>query len=80
MGSIKSNKAKEQSHKLSDKDFAYVQLLNEIKTRFVDDMNQRISSVLNSLAKTEMGYDKDGDLQFELDFADESHTLKVTKL
>jgi hypothetical protein len=39
-----------------------------------------MSAFLNYVAKDRLGYPEKSDLQFELDFADESHTLKVTKL
>jgi hypothetical protein len=79
MGSIKRGKT-EGEFKLTDEQFAFVELLNQMKNQYVQDMNHRISSVLNNLAKTQYGFQEQDDLQFELDFSDETHMLKVTKL
>lgn len=80
MGAIKNTKQKEEKHKLTDQEFAFVQMLNEMKSSYLQDMNHRMSAILNNIAKTRLGYEEKQDLQFEMDFGDEAHTLKVTKL
>lgn len=78
MGSIK--RAKSDERQLTEQEFTFVQTLNDMKTSYVQDMNHRISAILNNIAKTRMDYEETQDLQFELDFTDDTHTLKITKL
>jgi hypothetical protein len=78
MGSIK--RAKSDERQLTEQEFTFVQTLNDMKTSYVQDMNHRISAILNNIAKTRMDYEETQDLQFELDFTDDTRTLKITKL
>lgn len=79
MGSIK-NTNKDTAHELTEAEFNYVMNVNQAKQNIVQEYNRVMSAFLNYVAKSRLGYAEDQDLQFELDFADNSRTLKVTKL
>lgn len=79
MGSIKNttvNNDEAKSHPLQDDEFKYVLRVNEAKTAIADS----ISAFLHYIAVERMGYESTDSLQFELDFSDPKHVLKVTKL
>jgi hypothetical protein len=80
MGSIKNNKLKEEKHTLTDAEFNYVMNANRAKQQHIEADNLILSAFLNYVAKSRLGYEVKQDLQFELDFSDNSHTLKVIKL
>lgn len=78
MGSIKNSKPAER--KLTEEEFKYVLAINQAKQQIMQEYNNVQAAFLNYVAKTRMGYEDDQDLQFELDFTDQTRTLKVTKL
>lgn len=82
MGTIKRKDANEneRSWSLRPEEYNYVLAINQAKLRVAQEYTNVQSAFLNYIAKTRMGYEEKQDLQFELDFADESHTLKITKL
>src|ERR1700752_83094 len=82
MGSIKNKNldSQEKSHTLTEAEFNSVMNLNVAKQNIINDLNKAISSYLKGIASTRLGYEYDTDLQFELDFADEKHILKITEL
>ena len=80
MGSIKNTPLKEEKHSLTEAEFNYIMNVNQAKQGVIEEYNRVLSAFLNYIAKSRLGYEADQNLQFEIDFADNSHTLKVTKL
>lgn len=78
MGSIKNNGAK--SFTLTDAEFNYVMNVNKAKQAVADEYNRVMSAFLNYVSKSRLGFPDDANLQFELDFTDAKHELKITKL
>lgn len=80
MGSIKRNQGTEQTHELTEAEFNYIMNVNQAKQNIVEEYNRVISAFMKYVTTSRLGYNADTDLQFELDFADKKHNLKVTKL
>lgn len=81
MGSIKNNSAKKNdSHQLTDEEMNYLINLNAAKQNIIKEYDRVMSAFLHYLASSRFGYDSTDDLQFEMDFADQSRTLKISKL
>lgn len=80
MGKIKDGITAEQSHELTEAEFNYVMNVNQAKSAIVEEYNRVMSAFLKYVASSRLGYPSEADLQFELDFSDKKHILKVTKL
>lgn len=82
MGRVKAQAATKQadSQKLTDEEFKYVQALTESRNRIYEEQGRTISAFLYYLAGTRLGYDGKQSLEFELDFDNPEHELKITKL
>lgn len=81
MGSIKTAAATpEQSHELKEEEFNYVVNINTAKQNVSAEYNRVMSAFLKYITVSRLGYEPEDNLQFELDFADEKRTLKITKL
>ena len=61
-------------------EFNYVMNVNGAKSNIVDEYNRVMSAFLKYIAVSRFGYEAEDDLQFELDFTDKKHVIKVTKL
>jgi hypothetical protein len=79
MGSIK-NKKNEVEHQLTNVEFNYIMNVNKSKQNMTDEYNRVMAAFLKYISSTRLGYKDDAHLQFELNFTDESHILKVTEL
>jgi hypothetical protein len=79
LGSIKNKTNDEQSHTLTETEFNVVMNLNVAKQTALEQMNRAISTYLKGVCSTRLGYTAEEDLQFELDFANEKHELKITR-
>lgn len=73
---------KEKSFELTSQEFQYLKAMNDGRQRIFQEQGQTISAFLYFLAGSRLGYKtgKDIKLQFELDFDDETHTLKISEL
>lgn len=80
MGSIKNSQTAAQDHVLSEQEFNYVMNVQTAKQAIADEYNRVMSAFLKYVSTTRLGYQPADDLQFELDFTDNKHTLKVTIL
>lgn len=81
MGSIKNSSMNpEQEHKLTEAEFNYVMNMQTAKQTNLEQSNKMISAFLKYITASRLKYNADDDLQFELDFSDEKHILKVTRL
>lgn len=68
------------THQLTDAEFNYVMNIQTAKQNIVDEYNRVISSFLKYVSSSRLEFDPNTDLQFELDFSDDKHELKITKL
>lgn len=82
MGSIKkrSQSEKTSTHTLTEAEFNYVMNIQTAKQNIVDEYNRVTSAFLKYVSCDRLNFKPEEDLQFELDFADNKHELKVTKL
>lgn len=80
MGSIKDKANKEQTHTLTEEEFNYVMNINVAKQNIAEEYTRVISAFLKYIACSRLGYDPTADIQFELDFTDEGHNIKITPL
>lgn len=71
---------KETPYTLTEAEFNYVMNVQTAKQNIVDEYNRVISAFLKYVASSRLGYSPDEDLQFELDFSDSKHELKVTRI
>lgn len=79
MGTIKNSESAPTEHKLSDAEFNYVMNIHQAKQNIMQEYDRVTSAFLYYLASNNFGYTPKDELQFELDFTDDSHTLKITK-
>lgn len=86
MGATKSKALnqddKEKSFNLTDQEFAYLKAMNDARQRIFQEQGQTISAFLYFVAGSRLGYKTgtDMNLQFEMDFDDETHTLRISEL
>ena len=86
MGKIKqqvtesANEPESTSYTLKDEEFTYLLQANYVRKTLIDLIGQLISSRLHEISVTRLGYDKADQLQFEIDFDDKEHQLKIAKL
>lgn len=86
MGATKSKALnqgdKEKSFELTSQEFNYLKAMNDARQRIYAEQGRTISAFLYFVAGSRLGYKtgKDMELQFEMDFDDETHTLKITEL
>lgn len=81
MGSIKESADDgAQEHPLTEAEFNYVMNINQARENVGQEYTRVISAFLHYIASSRLGYDSKDDLQFELDFTDKEHKLKVTKI
>ena len=81
MGSIKNMAmyGTEQEHELTEAEFNYIMNVNDAKMKVTQEYNRVISAFLNYIAHSRLAY-HDDNLQFEVDFSDKSHKVRVTVL
>lgn len=80
MGSIKKQSQDTQTHTLSEQEFNYVMNIQSAKQNVMEEYNRVISAFLKYVTSERLGYKPEDDLQFELDFSNNKHELKVTIL
>jgi hypothetical protein len=82
MGSIRDTAAQpdERTHVLNEEEFNYVMNLQQAKTDDLAKWNRTISAFLKYITVSRLNYTSDEDLQFELDFSDKEHKLKITTI
>jgi hypothetical protein len=80
MGSIKNNHLIESTHELNEEEFNYLMNVNAAKQNIVQEYDRVMSAFLKYIATSRLQYPMEDDLQFELDFKDKKHELKITKL
>lgn len=81
MGSIKNNANPINStHELTEEEFNYLVNINAAKDNIVQEYNRVMSAFLKYVTVSRLGFPSEDDLQFELDFKDRKHQLKITKL
>lgn len=82
MGSIKKKVTERTTteHTLTEPEFNYIMNAQTAKQRTAEEYSRIISAFLMYISNSRLGYTDDTALQFEIDFADEKHVLKVTAL
>lgn len=74
MGKIKDANKK---YYLNAAEFKYVKSIYDSRSRIFQEQSQVISAFLKYVASGRLGLPADADLQFEMDFEDEAHELKI---
>lgn len=80
MGSVKKQASNSSTHALTDAEFNYIMNIQTAKQHIVDEYNRVISAFMKYVSSSRLGYDPEATLQFELDFSDDKHILKITVL
>lgn len=84
MGSLKNKVLNQnndgQKHELTDQEFQYLKAMNDARQRIYGEQGQTISAFLYYVAGSRLGYADSKELQFEMDFDDPKHELKITPI
>jgi hypothetical protein len=68
-----------KSFNLTNEEFEYVKAMNNARQNIYEEQGRTTAAFLYYLAGTKFGYTAGQELQFELDFDNPKHELKITE-